>query len=396
MEQPPLPAADEPRGLSLYGFADVGFYKYFVPPGSPLRSQVNTDSSFAVGNLNTYLSGDLGSGFQSLIEVRFTYLPHGSQSVTNGVFERTSSVVTDYTAAGRPRNAGSLFIERAYIEYASSAALRLRVGSWLTPYGFWNEDHGSPTIIPVARPYMIWLELLPERQTGLLLAGSFYASESVTLGYQLGLSNGRGPIADYADMDENKAVTLRLQLRHHGSGVLDLGAFAYGGRYTSTDESIVTTATQVLVTEQVRQQYDEVAVGVEARYVLGGLHLQSELMLHEHAYTDRGRPLRFGNEYQPDERRFGGYVLGGYRFEWLGLMPYVTADFFSYLNAFEVTRPATRDYVTDYAVGLNSRPTTNVTLKLEGKLGIFFIDNAEGSVFEDPLGALEAQIAWAF
>ena len=101
------------------------------------------------------------------------------------------------------------------------------------------------------------------------------------------------------------------------------------------------------VDEQIREQYDEVAWGFDARYVLGGLHLQSELVVHERAYTDRGRPLRIGAEYQPDERRYGGYLLGGYRFDWLGLMPYVIVDYFSYLNGYEVTRPPTRDVITD-------------------------------------------------
>jgi hypothetical protein len=396
LEQPVLTAVEQTTGLALYGFADVGFYKYFLPAGNLLRTRVNEDGAFTVGNLNTYLSGELGNGFRSLIEVRFTYLPNCSRTITNGNLQRVGTETADYTGAGRPRNTGSIFIERAYIEYSASSALNLRVGSWLTPYGLWNEDHGSPTIIPVGRPYMIWLELMPERQTGLLASGSFYASESVTLGYQVGLSNGRGPIADYGDMDENKALTLRLQLHHHGDGALDLGAFGYGGRSTDVEESIVTTDTRVLVDEQIREQYDEIAWGFDARYVLGGLHLQSELIVHERAYTARGRPLRLGTQYQPDERRFGGYVLGGYRFDWLGLMPYATVDYFSYLNNDELTRPPTRDVITDYSIGLNSRPTTNVTLKLEGKIGFFFVDNAKGSAFENPLPAVEAQIAWAF
>jgi hypothetical protein len=396
LTQPELPAPESPTGLALYGFADVGFYKYFLPAGNLLRTNAYEDSAFTVGNLNTYLSGELGHGFNSLIEVRFTYLPNGSRSVEGATLERIDTQASDYTGAGRPRKTGSVIIERAYVEYEASSALQLRLGSWLTPYGFWNEDHGSPTIIPVARPYMIWLELMPEHQTGLLASGSFYASDAVTLNYQVGLSNGRGPIAEYGDLDENKALTLRLQVHHHGSGSLDLGAFGYGGRYTDLQESIVTVGARALLQEQVREQYDEIAWGVDARYLLGGLHLQSELILHERAYTARGRPLRIGTEYQPDERRFGGYLLGGYRFDWLGLMPYAVVDYFSYLNVVEVTRPPTRDVITDYALGLNSRPTTNITLKLEGKIGVFFVDNAEASAFQDTLFAIEGQVAWAF
>ncbi|MEY4550175.1 MAG: hypothetical protein RL685_6370 [Pseudomonadota bacterium] len=395
-DQSALPAADPPTALALYGFADFGFQKVFLPPGSLLRTQLYEDSTFSVGNINTYLSGELGGGWRSLIEVRFTYLPNGSRIVQGGNLERASSQVADYTNAGRLRSLGGVFIERAWVDYTVNAALTLRAGSWLTPYGLWNEDHGSPTIIPVTRPYMIGIELMPERQTGLQLRGSFYVSDSVTLGYRLGLSNGRGPVSDYADLDENKALTMSLQLSHHGAGSLELGAFAYGGRYTNASESIVTTATSVLVDEQIVEQYDEIAWGLDARYLLGGLHLQTEFVINDRAFTARGRPLRSGVEYLPDERRIGGYVLAGYRFEWLGLMPYLSGGYFSYLNTYEITRPATRDVITDWSLGLNSRPTTNVTLKLEGNLGVFFVDNAKGSAFENPLKAIQAQIAWAF
>jgi hypothetical protein len=175
-----------------------------------------------------------------------------------------------------------------------------------------------------------------------------------------------------------------------------VGVFGYGGRYTNLEESVVTVGPRALLSERISEQYDEIAWGVDARYVHGGLHLQTELIVHELAYTKRGRPVRIGAEYQPDERRFGGYLLGGYRFDWLGLMPYAVFDYFSYLNVLELTRPPTRDVITDFALGLNSRPTTNITLKLEGKIGVFFVDNAEASAFEDPLLAVEAQVAWAF
>ena len=182
----PLSAAEPARGLSVYGFADAGWHKYFLQPGSLLGANLYEDNSFLVGNLNVYLSGELGGGWRSLIEVRYTYLPNGSRAVGAAGVQRTSTDAADYTNVSLPRQTGSILIERAWVEYSASAALNLRLGSWLTPYGIWNEDHGSPTIIPVARPYVIGLEFLPERQTGLLLSGSAYLSDSLTLGYSLG------------------------------------------------------------------------------------------------------------------------------------------------------------------------------------------------------------------
>jgi opacity protein-like surface antigen len=393
----PLAAAEPARGLSVYGFADAGWHKYFLRPGSLLGANLYEDNTFLVGNVNVYLSGELGGGWRSLIEVRYTYLPNGSRVVGAAGVLRTSTDAADYTNVSLPRQTGSILIERAWIEYAASAGLSLRLGSWLTPYGIWNEDHGSPTIIPVSRPYVIGLEFLPERQTGLLLSGSAYLSDSLTLGYSLGLSNGRGPIQDYADLDENKAVTARLQLNHHGAGDLHLGAAAYLGRYTNLDQVVLPSADTYVIDDQIREQYDELSWALDARYLLGGLHLQSEFVLSQRKFTDRGRPLRTGSfEFQPDDRRLGGYLLAGYRFDWLGIMPYATAEFTSLLNYWETFRSPTRDVMTVYALGINSRPTTNVTLKLEGNLGLFHSEHPQGSGFEHPARAVQAQVAWAF
>ena len=46
--------------------------------------------------------------------------------------------------------------------------------------------------------------------------------------------------------------------------------------------------------EQIVQQYDEISWGLDARYLLGGLHLQTEFVVNDRAYTARGRPLRSG------------------------------------------------------------------------------------------------------
>ncbi|HTV19145.1 MAG TPA: hypothetical protein VMG12_10750 [Polyangiaceae bacterium] len=382
--------------LSLYGFADAGFHKHFIEDGNTLNTILYPKGAFAVGNLNLYLASDLGNSWRSLVEVRFTYLPNGNRSATEDGIVRTNTETIDYVNFSRPRQTGSIFIERAWVEYAVDQLLVLRLGNWLTPYGIWNEDHGSPTIIPVARPYVIGLELLPERQTGLLALGTTYASESLTLGYALGLSNGRGPVQDYADLDENKAVTLRLHGTHRSAGVLSFGASAYYGRFTDITQGIAIQDSHPRIVDRIAQQFDELSLGLDARYVLGGFHAQVELILNQQAFTEGGRPLRSANTYQPDNQRYGGYTVIGYRFPWLGLMPYATAEYFSLINTFESTRPATNDVITDYGIGLNIRPTTNVTLKLEANIGVFYVDDPEGSAFDDPLASLQGQVAWAF
>jgi hypothetical protein len=382
--------------LHLYGFADVSYYKYFIRQHSPFGALLYPKNAFAVGNLNVYLSGELSDHWRSLAEVRFTYLPNGNRIIDATGIHRTDTSVNDYTHLDQARRTGSIFIERAWLEYEASTALTVRAGSWLTPYGIWNEDHGSPTIIPVARPYVIGLELLPERQTGVMAFGSFYPSENLTLGYAVGVSNGRGPVQDYADLDERKALTLRFTGSYRSTGVFTFGASAYLGRYTDTQQVLTTVNGAARIDDRIVRQYDEVSVGLDARYVIGGFHAQAELISNQQAFTPEGRPIRIGTQFEPDGRRFGGYAIVGYRFKWLGLMPYVTGEYFSLNNTFEPTRPPTVDVYTDYAFGLNSRPTNDVTLKLEGTVGVFFVDHAEGSAFQYPVPAVQAQAAWVF
>src|SRR5690606_37872969 len=84
-------------GMRLYGFADFSVYKYFLHEDSAFRTLLYPRSAFAVGKLNLYLATELGEGWQSLIEVRFAYLPNGSKSVDSGEVVRTDTSVQDYT-----------------------------------------------------------------------------------------------------------------------------------------------------------------------------------------------------------------------------------------------------------------------------------------------------------
>src|SRR5690606_7855399 len=135
--------------------------------------------------------------------------------------------------------------------------------------------------------------------------------DSFTVGYALGVSNGRGPVQSYADLDENKALTLRVHAALRGAGTLTFGTSAYAGRYTDTSESAVIDGAGVRIEERVDVQYDEFAWGIDAKYVLGGLHAQGEFIVSEQAFTQDGRPERTPGVFQPDNRRWGGYVVGG-------------------------------------------------------------------------------------
>ena len=388
-------SVSEPR-LSLYGFADLTFYKYYVHEDSGFRNLLYTESAFAVGNLNLYLSSNLGAGWSSMAEVRFSYLPNGSRRVVNGEIVRTETSSVDYSNLGTERRTGSVLIERVYLQYAPTSYLTLRAGHLLTPYGIWNVDHGSPTIIPVVRPFTISFALMPERQTGIQAEASHAFADDWRVSAILGLSNGRGPVDEYADLDSNKAVTGRLQATWRKRATLQIGTTAYYGRYTDLSQSTELNGAGARIVDDVEEQFDELAFGADILYKLGGFHLQAEFVSNQQRYTDEGRPMRNAVEYWPDLARFGTYGLVGYRFAWFGLMPYVMGEYFQISNNFEPARAPDDDGVVHVMSGLNARPTPNVTLKFQGEVALSANELPAGSALEHPLWGIQSQAAWAF
>src|SRR4029079_2880246 len=228
-------AETETYRLNLYGFSDLTYTKT-VSAGSfgyPV-------SSFYIGNLNLYASGELGDSWRTLMEVRFTYLPNGSiptaQAFSPMPPPPTDTAVPDYADLNRPLRWGGVVIERAYVERTFLSWLTVRAGQFLTPYGIWNVDHGSPVIIGVYRPFIVGEALFPTSQTGLEALGAGRVGP-VEIGYHLTLSNGRGPTDTYRDMDGNKAVGWRLWARRRDAdlGTLSLGFSGYRGKYTNAN-----------------------------------------------------------------------------------------------------------------------------------------------------------------
>jgi hypothetical protein len=395
--------------IKFYGFADFTVGGWTRTPGQ-WSGILNDKVGFSLGRLNLYMDADIASDWKSMVEVRFMFVPNGSDVLLNnntgggippalsdplanpGRYQVTAA---DYSDLDRAVPWGGVNIERAYLEHTVSSHLRVRAGRVLTPWGIWNVDHGSPVIIVPIKPYVIGEQFFPEAQTGFELLGSANVGQNAMVGYHLTLSNGRGPIEQYGDYDSNKAIGGRLFLRGYWRGELTVGVSGYGGTVTDRRREI-DVATQHVVWFDF-EHYRELSLAADVRWLVGGLHLQAEAAVHQKVWDDGSRPpiANFNNTVlgtQPDVRRVGLYLLVGYRLPWLNLMPYLL---YTYYDTDQKTILVGSSKVEEVSGGVNVRVTPRVVLKAEWGRAIFF-NPLPGSPNVDSIDRADFQVAWVF
>lgn len=363
--------------VHLSGFIDFSFIAGLNATSETVSP---SDRAFAIGNINVYLSKNLTEAFRTMVEVRFTYLPNGAGPAIGAPPVDTSTA--DYADFGRVIKWGAIDIQRAYLEWDALSFLTLRVGEFLTPYGVWNVDHGSPAIIPAAKPYVIGVGFFPSRQTGLELFGRVDVGSNSAVGYHLTLSNGTGSVPEYRDLDRNKAIGGRAFWESRALGELRLGGSAYYGTNTEGTTSLGFSDGELMNSRTLTSQSDALAFGVDAVWKVYGFHAQAEWLCLQRRYTDDGRVLEVGPSgapsFPPDSFSWGMYGLLGYRFDWGGIMPFVM-----YQN---LDQPDAVSF-HGFHFGVNVRPIDALAVKLQ-------YDNVESGDLTFSTGYV--QVAWAF
>jgi hypothetical protein len=387
---------EQQHRLDLYGFADMTYTRLLIPKSSTWNRVYYPTNSFAVGNFNLYLGSSLGSGWRALAEVRFLYLPNGATSPdAAGNAVRTDTSVPDYANFSQPLHWGAIRIERIWVEHEFSTLFKLQVGQFLTPYGIWNVDHGSPAIIGIRTPAVVSTELFPAHQTGLQLYGSRFF-DPIEIGYNLTLSNGRGAV-EYQDFSDDKAVGGRLYLRTDALGSLTFGTTAYRGSYYDRAAKYVVRNQngQPIVDQQYTtlSKYQEFSLGADLKWEWKHLLVQGEAIMNQVKFAEGGRPrvqnLAPPNGFQPDYRRWGYYGLVGYRTPWIQTMPYAMVQYL-YSPDDPLIPP-----ILAGQFGLNIRPTPAVVLKTELTI-THFGGPGSGGWGLSPLRIWASQVAWAF
>jgi len=374
------PSTSSEPGFRLYGFADVSYRNslaLLVEGASETTMAlfgVPEKGSFAVGNLNLYLDGQLSARARSLAEVRFTYLPAGTQATTS----------PDYAHTLATTSWGGIVIERAWVEYAFSDLVTLRAGQFLTPFGIWNVDHGSPTVIGVQKPEVVSQELLPERQIGLEAYGSKYLG-SARVGYHATVSNGRiGDNPPFANFSGRPGLGGRLFVEGDWLGELRLGVSGYTGRYTELVASDFPG-----LSDEVALEYDERGAAADLRWEWRSVLLLSEAVYQSVKYTDGGRPADVPFLGPPsgaaaaDFWRTGLYVLAGYR------LPYHVTPYLLLQLMYKSTDATSNG--GSICPGVNLRALPNLVLKLQ--YDVVRYPDLPGSRTAQ---ILRGQVAWAF
>jgi hypothetical protein len=389
--------AEQQHRLDLYGFADLTYTRLLVPKSSAWNRFYSPLNSFAVGNFNLYLSSNLGDSWRTLGEVRFLYLPNGATTTnaSTGQIQRTDTTVLDYANFEAPIHWGAIAIERLWVEHEFSSLFKLQAGAFLTPYGIWNVDHGSPAIIGIRAPFAVVGALFPAHQTGLQLYGNTYF-DPLEVGYHLTLSNGRGAV-EYQDFADDKAVGGRLYLKTEALGSLTLGTSAYrGGYYDRSAQYVVSRKNGQSLVDQAYTtiaKYEEFSFGADLKWEWKHWLVQGEFIMNEVAHAAGGRPratpLEPPQGFSADYRRWGAYGLLGYRTRIVQTMPYVMVQYV-YAPDNPVVPP-----VLGAQFGLNIRPTPAVVLKLEFTATHFSGPGSAGLGLS-PLRILATQLAWAF
>jgi hypothetical protein len=312
----------------VYGFADMGMQRFW---GTAVLEGAGATNAltFVLGQVNFYFDAEPLEGWRVLTEVRFSLLPDGMPNTLpltsmDGTYTLTN--VADMTSPSggfRDVKLGSIIMERAHIDYSVRDWLNIRTGLILTPYGIWNVDHGTPTLISTTFPGFQMVQLMPERQLGVEIFGRIH-HQKWEYEYHLYVSNGR--TMTQVDFTNDKAVGGRLVARTSRPNRMQFGLSGFMGTYQERTKRIDVATAEIFRIEEYLA-YREQAVAADVSLDFGSLRIRSEAVFRRVLHQDGQRFDPRLNGMASDRTDIGGYALVAYRLPWWGLEPFLFMDF---------------------------------------------------------------------
>jgi hypothetical protein len=362
-----MPGGTEPT-LNLYGFFDMNFGKTFIDDNAPIKGIINENSFFMVQHFNLYLFSQLSESLSFMGEVRFTFLPLGDEASFEltgfAEYEREDTKVVD------PQNSehialGGLYIERVHLTWKPMDYFGILVGHYLTPFGIWNVDHGSPVLVTVRQPFSLLHRIVPLAQTGLQFFGRFYPTDTFFIDYAVTLSNGRSPIDAIQDLDENKGLGLRLRFIYEGDDLaVSVGGYGYWGEITDVKKTMSLNPFHVTVVT-IENSWESVG-SADLLLEFFDVRIQSEFARRHVVHKIHGaRDKALGLGIHPNYNVTDAYGLIGYTLplnKWIApvsIMPYFM---YEYLDL-DDSKDNMAGFV--YVGGINIRPKPFLVLKAE-------------------------------
>ncbi len=319
---------EDDQRLKIYGFLDFGLKKSFPAKDPFFAALIERKLTFVLGNINLYIDAQPMPSWRALVEARLTTYPHGAESVApNGEFQRVDNRVFD-TSSPSGRNKviwGGVVLERAQIEHTMADLFKLRVGYFLTPYGIWNVDHGTPTLISLVLPAFQVEEAMPARQLGVQAYGSTNTG-NLELGYAAYVTNGRAPFLE--DPTDGKAFGARATATFTGEKKsLQLGLSGYVGDTLEKRKVLQIGADSVSVDVSTKYQYNEWSVGGDVSLDYHKFRLRTEGLVHRVDHGDGPHePIAFAQPglTHPNRYEYFWYAIMAYR--WQALEPYTYTE----------------------------------------------------------------------
>ncbi len=321
--------------LKIYGFMEAGFHKTWTDPTSPAATYVNSiPKNFMIGGFNTYFDVTPSPDWRGLLEVRFTTAPNGEIANLGGLagtFKRVSTQQMDPNGGSlnAPMWGSYIALERAHIDWTRYQALKIRSGMFFTPFGIWNVDHGSPTLIPISLPQLIVGTLLPIRQLGIQAFGNVFAG-NWELGYMATVSNGRQEQSAVALTDDVGLGGRIYAADESGDVSMRFGASFYTGRNQDLQVD-VTNASPVTLVQKYNWAYREYIGGVDASFDIHHTRIRSEVLLRRVDY-DTGKHAPAVGLFAPPGAKYAsslvqdGYVLVAQQLPWAGIEPWAMLE----------------------------------------------------------------------
>ncbi len=286
-------AEEDDQRFKIYGFIDFGLKKSFPSRDPFFAALIERKLTFVLGSINLYFDAQPTPGWRALVEARLSTYPHGTETVdpVTGQFSRTDTRVFDTNSPSGRNHViwGGVILERAQIEHTITDLFNLRVGYFLTPYGIWNVDHGTPTLISLVLPASQVEEAMPNRQLGVQAYGSTTVGDT-ELGYAAYVTNGRAPFLE--DPTDGKAGGARAYATFSSTNhTLKLGLSGYAGDSLEKNKVLTISTTGPSVAISNKYRYKEWAIGGDLSLDWKALRVRTEGLVHRVDHGDSPHEL---------------------------------------------------------------------------------------------------------